>query len=343
MLKKIKVHKIASVALNLNLGKEVTISDKIIPQAGSVLVVKALEEKNVYNQIEMVSGRMEKISKDDILVVALGNRKALKGFVGRVPEKVRVGDKLDMLNLGGVVGICESALEELGKPIKVEVLGSVVIGGKPATTYMNAIQPKNKLSNSAPLVIVSGTSMGTGKTTVACELIHKMSRRNYRIAAAKLTGVSLLRDTLNMEDHGAEKSLSFVHAGLTSTINNNGIMSMAKGIIDELNKIKPDLLVVELGDGIMGEYGVRKILNDKNIMKFAKVHIVCALDPVGAWGAVQQFKKFGLKIDLLSGPASGTSVGVDIIKRETGVDAINAKTDSNKIADFVEEKINLKR
>ena len=61
MIKKIKVHKIASIAINLKLEKEITISDEIIPKAGSILVVKALEEKNLYNQIEIISGRMAKI------------------------------------------------------------------------------------------------------------------------------------------------------------------------------------------------------------------------------------------------------------------------------------------
>ncbi|MBI3026782.1 hypothetical protein HYY70_01595 [Candidatus Woesearchaeota archaeon] len=343
MMKKIKVHKIASIAVNLNLKKEITISDKVVPKAGSILAVRALEEKNVYNQIEIASGRMVRISKDDLLVVALGARKALKGFVGRVPSRVKAGDKLDILNLGGVVGICESVLEEYGKPIKVEVLGSVIVQGNLATTYMNAIKPVNKFEHSAPLIIVSGTSMNTGKTTAACELIQQLSKKNYKIAAAKLTGVSLLSDTLNMEDNGAEKSLSFIHAGLTSTINNSEIVSVAKGLLCELNKINPDIIVVELGDGIMGEYGVKEILHCKDIMKFAKAHIVCALDPVGAWGAVQQFKKFGLKIDLLTGPASGTSIGVEIIKRETGIETINAKTEPAKFASFIEQKIIIKK
>ena len=339
MIKKIKAHKIASIAINLKLEKEITISDKIISKAGSILAVKALEEKNLYNQIEITSGRMVRISKDDILVVALGARKALKGFVGKVPARLKAGDKLDILNLGGVVGVCESSPEELGKPIKVEVLGSVVVDGAPLTTYMNAIPPIKNLEHSAPLIVVSGTSMNTGKTTAACELIQQLSKKNYKIAAAKLTGVSLLSDTLNMEDNGAQKSLSFIHAGLTSTVNNSMIVSVAKGLLNELNKIEPDIIVVELGDGIMGEYGVQEILKDNEIMKFAKVHIVCALDPVGAWGAVQRFNKFNLKVDLLTGPACGTSIGVDIIKRETGIEAINAKTEPSIFAGFIEKII----
>ena len=339
MARKIKVHKIASIAGNLKLKKEVDVIDAIEAKAGSIIVVKALEEKSVYNQVEITTGRMVRISKDDILVVALGNRRALKGFVGNVPKQVKVGDTLDILNLGGVVGVCESALEELGKPIKVEVLGAVAVNGKQASTFMNAIPPKGELKGSAPLVVISGTSMSTGKTTVACEIIQHLSKKGYTIASAKLTGVSLLSDTLNMEDNGAQLSLSFLHAGLTSSIKSDDIAAVAKGILHELNNIKPDFIVLELGDGIMGEYGVQEILQDKQIMGFAKVHIVCAFDPVGAWGAVQQFKKLGLAIDVFSGLVAATSIGVELIKKQNGIEAINAKSNPDKMAAFVEHKL----
>jgi len=44
MARKIKVHKIASIAGNLKLKKEVDVIDAIEAKAGSIIVVKALEE-----------------------------------------------------------------------------------------------------------------------------------------------------------------------------------------------------------------------------------------------------------------------------------------------------------
>jgi len=62
---------------------------------------------------------------------------------------------------------------------------------------------------------------------------------------------------------------------------------------------------------------------------------------VGAWGAVQQFKKLGLAIDVFSGLVAATSIGVELIKKQNGIEAINAKSNPDKMAAFVEHKLGL--
>ncbi|MEK7172116.1 MAG: hypothetical protein AAB739_04360, partial [Patescibacteria group bacterium] len=81
----ITLDKISSVTKNANLAHEVEISKNIIAEEGAVIAVKVLEDKKIYNQLELVTGRMSTLKKGDTLAVALGNRKALKGFVGEVP------------------------------------------------------------------------------------------------------------------------------------------------------------------------------------------------------------------------------------------------------------------
>ena len=76
---------------------------------------------NVTARIEQLGCRAH-ISKGDVLVGALGSRAALQGFVGRVPNSVRAGDKIHVLNLGGVLGECVSHNEDVGKPLEVEVV-----------------------------------------------------------------------------------------------------------------------------------------------------------------------------------------------------------------------------
>ena len=71
---------------------------------GPVLAVRALMEKSVYDRLELVSGRMAKINKGDVMAGTLGYRRALKGFVGIVPDSIHAGDTIHVLNLGGVLG-----------------------------------------------------------------------------------------------------------------------------------------------------------------------------------------------------------------------------------------------
>src|SRR5687767_2066766 len=193
---KIRIHKHASVTYNLRLTEEVEVIDRCVSKVGNVIVVQALEEKRVYDVLELVSGRMAKISKDDVIVGALGNRQALRGFVGEVPEVVRVGDTLHILNLGGVIGICTSENKDYGHPLRVRVLGMAVRSGRILNVAHGAIPEQAKLGRSAPLVMISGTCMNAGKTMAASEIVAKLTQRGWAVAAAKLSGVACLKDIL---------------------------------------------------------------------------------------------------------------------------------------------------
>ena len=44
----------------------------------------------------------------DVLAGTLGTRRALRGYAGVVPSHIAVGDTIDVLNLGGILGKCTS-------------------------------------------------------------------------------------------------------------------------------------------------------------------------------------------------------------------------------------------
>lgn len=57
---------------------------------GTVLAVQVLQDKSVYNELELPTGRFSVLKKDDIIAVALGGRAGLKGFAGHLPKAVKV-------------------------------------------------------------------------------------------------------------------------------------------------------------------------------------------------------------------------------------------------------------
>ena len=332
---KIQVDKVASCTVNLGLGREVEISDRVEARVGHAIVVKALQEKTVYNTVELVSGRMAKVMRDDVIVGVLGRRRALQGFVGDIPEQLRVGDRLHILNLGGVLGVCLSGNLDVGKPLLCEVVGAVMQDGSPASITRELPPPPERLPD-VPLILVEGTCMSSGKTQAAATLCGKLSQRGYRVNGAKLTGVACLRDLLNMEDHGARRTMSFLDMGLPSTAGVEGIAGVARTLLAELASDGPDAIVAELGDGIIGHYGVDRILRDPEIRARAKVHLMCANDLVAAWGAAELMKSWGLEIDVFAGPATDNEVGEGYTARELRIPAANARTNPTKLADLVE-------
>ena len=125
-MRTVVVDKIASVTQACGLSHELRIAPEIPCEEGLVLVVEILNNKANYNTLELTSGRMAKVVRGDIVVGALGHRKALFGYSGHIPATLKPGDVIQMLNIGGVLGICDSATQDKGKPFDCKVLGTVL-------------------------------------------------------------------------------------------------------------------------------------------------------------------------------------------------------------------------
>ena len=89
---RIRVHKIASVVYRAGFEKEVEVTDQLEVKAGNSVVVRALREKRVYSDLELDTARMAKIFRGDVFIGDLGRRRALRGFCGELPSRLRVGD-----------------------------------------------------------------------------------------------------------------------------------------------------------------------------------------------------------------------------------------------------------
>jgi hypothetical protein len=344
MMKKIQIDKISSVTKNLNLKHEEKLTDQLSCDMGTVLAVQVLEDKSIYNEMELPSGRMSKLKKDDIIAVALGERMALKGFVGKLPTSLKVGDVIHLLNFGGVAGVCTSAnVQEVGEPLRIRVLGGITRKNNKVLNIGEAAlyQPLKSMKNKTPLIIVTGTSMDSGKTTVAAEIIKTLTRMGMKLAGAKLTGVGAMRDLYKMEDYGIYNGVSFADCGITSTagIADADMVAVAKGALEYLSADEPDAIMVEFGDGLMGRYGVDAILKDTQIQKNVRFHIGCARDPVGAIGLADVCKKIGLPIDMMCGPITDNQVGKDIITDYLpGMRTFNAFKPDNEWLDLIIER-----
>ena len=337
----IEVDKIGSATSPLALGRSVSLVAKSDdPRAGDVVVVRALTDSATYNMLELPSGRLAKINPGDLLIGVLGRRRALKGFVGDVPETIKAGDRLHLLNMGGVIGYCTGHHSSLSDAISVEVIGLASDGAGRVQNIADAALPlQTKLGKTAPIVMIAGTSMNSGKTYAATELIKQATRAGLRVAAAKLSGVACLRDTLNMADHGALVTASFLDCGLPSTVGAGDLAPVAKAIIARLNEDSPDLIVLELGDGILGGYSVESLFDDVELREAMSALVFCASDYVGAWGGIELLRRRGIEIDLIAGSVTDSQMGQDYIEKEFGIPAANARRDGALLFQRIRAKV----
>jgi hypothetical protein len=348
-MKTVVVDKIASIAQAAALGHELRIADEIPSEEGVMIVAEILNNKSTYNTLELASGRMAKVARGDVVVGALGPRKALFGYSGHVPESLRPGDIIQMLNIGGVMGVCDSATPDKGKPFDCRVLGVVLqfpyLGeriGVPARVGYRRLNPDAPLdARGVPLVALAGTCMEAGKTAAAAAIVARMRHRGLVVDAFKATGVSLRRDIMAFEDAGARKTMIFTDLGVVTTSPRSG-PALTRTMLTELAAGKPDVIVFELGDGLLGTYGVDAILAAADIRAALSGVVLSANDPVAAWGGVRLLReRFHVEPCMVTGPATDNQVGVDIIEQQLQVAAINAISNPAALGDAIIEAVGL--
>lgn len=344
-MRNVVVDKIASVAQHLELGREIRVADDIPLEEGVLVAAEVLNNKSRYNVLELTSGRMATVKLGDVVVGALGHRKALFGYSGRLPETLAVGDTLQLLNIGGVLGQCDSINPEHGPPFDCRVLGVVLsfpyLGeriGVPARVGRWPLERGQRLdTRGVPVIALAGTCMDSGKTAAACAIVSRLRHRGLEVAACKATGVALRRDILAMEDAGAGASLLFSDFGVVTTSDDTG-PELSVSLLNALAAERPDAIVVELGDGLLGAYGVEAILADERLRAAFTQVVLCANDPVAAWGGVRLLREqFGIEPVAVTGPATDNAVGVELVAGRLGLPGINALSDGVRLGDLVLE------
>ncbi|MCC6546021.1 hypothetical protein IT570_02545 [Candidatus Sumerlaeota bacterium] len=334
--RKVRLDRIGSATSPARLGPIAEISEDVAAEEGAIVVFRARGERKVYGEIELPSGRMSKVVTGNIVAGVFGARQALHGYMGEVPKAVKEGDMLSLLNIGGVCGVYTSASKQMGAPIPLEVLGQVIRNGKPLNIKDFALPPSDAVrADGPPLLLVLGTCMNAGKTYAAGEAIRLLSHSGIRVAAGKLSGVAALKDILTMQDNGAVSVSSFLHCGLPSTVNAKDLAAVARSVIFELERSEPELIVLELGDGIIGGYNLGSILDDQGILRRTKARILCANDLVGAWGGINFLRDKQHTPQIISGPVTDNSVGTSYITREMHIPCANARNEPIQLAQLV--------
>ena len=342
-MKSVLADKIASVAQHNDLTTEVRLSPDIPCDEGVLIAARVLNNKSRYNQLELTSGRMATVAMGDVVVGALGHRNALRGYSGHLPTELAVGDTVQLLNIGGVLGICDSANPDVGPPFDCEVLGTVLefpyLGeriGVPARTGHTTLNKDAELdSHDVPVIALAGTCMDSGKTAAACQIVSRLRHLGFNVAACKATGVSLRRDVLAMEDAGAGDTMIFSDLGIVTTTADNG-PALTRSLLTELSAKQPDVIVLELGDGLLGAYGVAAILSDAQIHAALTAVVLCANDPVSAWGGATILREeYNIDPAVVTGPATDNAVGVQQIDERLGLPAINALSNGAALGDRI--------
>ena len=334
---------ISSAAGTAGLNQGFKLAGDTTPSPGDLVAVSVREVNPVYPGLELEDGTEIVLKKGNLLIGVLGSRRALHGFSGHVPKSLETGQSLHLLNKGGVIGECTAFNRSLEWPTSLEYLGTVTRSGKILNLGQFAQPFYEGALSKVPMVMILGTCMNSGKTTVARQIIDMFTSRGFRINAGKVAGVACRRDLLAMQESGASKVMSFHDFGVPSSSDMESLLPVARSLHHELSEDKPDFIVMEMGDGILGGYQVSTLFEDPEYISRAVCTVICANDLMGAWGALQWLEPAGISSDsypiLVSGPVTDSGEGVDYIEEHLKVAAANALDSKGKLCEFINEAV----
>ena len=286
-------------------------------QAGHYIVSKVTKADSPY-LLELANGRMIPVSTGDRVVGALGVRAATLEATGDWKE-VGGDGKMTLLTGAGLCGKLLSKSPSMGNLIGIEYIGHVHLDGAPAS-MKDFVTKVPAQAFKTPTVVIIGTSMSAGKTTAATLLVRRLKLMGLKVSGAKLAGAARYRDTLWLSDAGADHCYDFVEVGLSSSICSEAEFCEAlEQLLSKIQADGSDVAVIELGASPLEPYnGALAIEAIKNQI-FATV--LCASDPYAVVGIMAAYGE--VLPDFVTGPATNTIAGKNLIEKLTGMDSLN--------------------
>lgn len=235
---------------HIDLGDGATlIAGAVRPKTGD-LVLARIERRGHHKRIENTAGRRAHFYVGDEVLLVYGNRYATDQFEAVVPEHL---GPCHMVAAGGIAAACRERNASAQPPTVIEPLGLVGDAqGRPLNLANYAQQWPSPATGEATVTAVVGTSMNSGKTTMAATLIHGLVKAGCRVVSGKVTGTGSGGDLWQAIDAGAHIAVDFTDFGLPSTYlaPPERLARLFGEMCDGLNQDGVDHVVLEIADGL---------------------------------------------------------------------------------------------
>jgi hypothetical protein len=300
--------------------------DAIHWASGDFVVGEVTGTRSELYRVECTTGEMIPVEAGDKVVGAFGHRAATLEGSGSF-EQIDNG-RMHALTSAGLFGRFTSYSKLLPKPMSMQYLGHVVRNDRKVCLREFALRAEPRQLD-VPTILLVGTSMSAGKTMTgkfACEILSQLG---YKVIGSKLTGAGRYRDILSFKRHGAYEIYDFVDAGLPSTVvPEDEFRPAIRPLLSYIAGRGADYLVVEAGASPLEPYNGAAAIEE--LGDNVRCRIICASDPYAVVGVQQAY---GLRPDLVAGPATNTSAALDLVHKLTGLPGINV-IDPARIPDF---------
>lgn len=306
--------------------------DEGAPRAGDLALVE-VASVGYHTTIVTADNRKLRIYPGDRLVGVFGHRYATDAYEAQADGTSDVS----LLTAGGMIGTIRARHRDMGRPTTLAFLGYVT---EPAGDRVNLKQLLFRPTKGHPeirnLLVVVGTGMNAGKTTVVSQLTHDLARRGLRVAACKLTGSVSNRDPDEMRAASAEVVRDFSDYGFPSTYlaTADELRGLRETMLTDTGAVDPDVTVMEIADGIL-QRETEMILSDPDFHASVRGVLLAADSALGALAAVERLRAEGYPILAVSGALTSAPLYVREFQRHERVPVASSASDGHELGDAV--------
>ena len=302
--------------------------------SGDYVLTEVTGERSDLYIVESRKGEMLPVKAGDRVIGALGQREATLEGVGSYTDVIR--GEMHALTGAGLLGRFTSYSILLPDPLALLYRGHIVRDGAKITMKQFAID-RDRGEFDVPTILIIGTSMSAGKTVTGRRVCEILTRAGLNIVGAKLTGAGRYRDIVSFRRAGAQTILDFVDVGLPSTVvPEEEFREAIRPLLSHIGSLQPDFMVAETGASPLEPYNVGPAMDE--LGDNVACILLAASDPYAVVGVE---KAFGVKPDLVTGPAANTSAAVDLVRKLADLPAINVidRDTLPEFAAFLENKL----
>lgn len=328
LLDRLEQAKRAFVTRRVELTQTCSLSRLHPPRPGDLLLA-AVSELGHHGRIELPSGRRAHLYVGDELVVAYGARYAPDQFEAVVPKEV---GPCHLVAGGGIAARTLARHAHVRKPTELTPIGMLVgADGVPLNVSQFALSLRPRRPAARNVIAVVGTSMNSGKTTLAANIIRGLTLSGVRVGACKVTGTGSGGDLWSMLDAGAAHALDFTDVGYATTagVDIAAVDEAANALVSHLEDKGVDVVVVEIADGLLQRETAALLEPATSFSSRIDALFLAAADSMGAHAGVEWLRARALPLRAVSGLLTSSPLATREAQGAGGVEVVPTKAFSH--------------
>jgi len=288
------------------------------PRLGDFVVAKVVRLGDL-DHLENVHGRRVQMFPGDLIVGAFGNRYATDFYEGYLPS---ANEPVHLLTAGGLIGTVASAHTSKSGPTELEVLGGLTdsTGAQMSVEDVMVDLPPDAVPALGTIVVL-GSSMNAGKTTVASAIARGLSLAGIQVGAGKVTGSGSGKDHWSYLDAGADVVTDFLDFGMASTFGypHDRLIETMIAIRNHLAAGGAEVAVLEIADGVL-QHETRALA--AQLPGFSDQVVLAVGDALGAVAGIGVLDELGVKVAVVSGLVTASPLASREAASATGLPVI---------------------